>query len=115
MVKEYLEDKLEIVLKSIELKKRQYEENSNMEHISKEEIFRIQEASDINFEVFYPRSGSISLKGKIDELYRRLEKVSFENQELRESLDMLERQKEEYRFMLNEVIELETKANNIAS
>jgi len=112
MVREYFDNKLKNIDENIKVKQQEYDKNCDLEQILKKDIFKIQEESDINFEVFYPRSGSNSRRGKMNELCERLNKVEIEKLELRETLDFLKEKRNKYQLMLNEIIELVNRSNN---
>lgn len=115
MVKEYLSEKLSSTLEKISSLEERYKESSNRIDLLEQDIYRMQEESNINFEVFYPRSGSISLQSKINQLSCKLQETSAENKKIKRTLKELEQKRDKYQYMIDEITELEKRSKHRAS
>ena len=115
MIKEYISEKYRIVDKNLKLKQEKYNGNDKKIHFLKKNIQKIQEESDITFDVFNPRAEENSLRQKMNGFYEELNQSITENEELKEDIEMLKEQREKYQFMFNEILELERKQKNNVS
>jgi len=111
MVKAYMSKKLKIVTESIGQYEQDLKRSQDLEVVIRENIRKIQEDSDIDFEIFSPRLSSQSLKEEINGLYENLNQVMLENMRRREEISILREKQEKYRQMLDEIIKMERNSN----
>lgn len=105
MVKEYIEEQKQKIERNIEEKQEELKKAQETEKIICGKLDKIRE-SDLNFEIFSPRIGEISLREKIKLLEEELKKTVTERMVLEESISELEKEKKNFEEMLKELEKL---------
>lgn len=108
MVKEYIQQKKKNTEIQIAEKKKELKKVQEMEKIICGNIERIQQ-SDIDFEIFSPRTGEISLRGKKKELEQELGKIRVEMVNIEEEIGRFEKKREDFEEMLREIEKMSAK------
>lgn len=111
MVKEYIQGKLKSARNTLEIKNKEWNRNQEQERFLKESIRKMQEEEDIDFEIFSPRTGEYSIKGKINEMYEKLNYLISLNGKLRAEIEQLETEEQKFQTMADELEKLEKLAN----
>lgn len=104
MVKEYIQQKKEETEAEILEKQEELKKLLETEKIIREDIERIRQ-SDIDFEIFSPRTGEVSLREKISNLEERLRKIRGEKAEVQKNIEKLLEKKTDFEKMLQELEE----------
>mgnify|MGYP003279073878 CR=1 FL=1 len=107
MVKEYIQGKLRSVRNTLEIKNKEWNRNQEQERFLKESIRKMQEEEDIDFEIFSPRTGEYSVRGKINEMYEKLDQLISLNGKLKVEIEQLETEEKKFNTMASEIEELE--------
>lgn len=110
MVKEYLTEKLDEILKTKEIMIDKKEHMIVVRDGLRNNIIEIQEKSDVDFEIFSPRNAGQSSRGKLNEMYQQLDKVKKQIVGISRELDTIEQEENNFKYMLTEIAELERKA-----
>lgn len=105
MVKEYIEEQKQKIERNIEEKQEELKKAQETEKIICGKLDKIRE-SDLDFEIFSPRIGEISLREKIKLLEEELKKTVTERMVLEESISELEKEKKNFEEMLKELEKL---------
>lgn len=111
MVREYLEAILKDTEEQIEICQKQIEDHHEMRDSIENDINKIQMKGDLDVEYFSPRRGGQSLRNQLGDLYGKMEKLNKKLKELEETGAALKKERNLYQFMLDEVIDLEKRAN----
>ncbi len=112
MLQEYLEEKLKKSQEYVEKAKKKLEDLQKEEENIRKELYKIQNESDIEFELFSPRTAKIPLREQEVELNGELWQVMDEIVEIRESVEEEEKEYQQIQEMLQEYRDLEWLANN---
>lgn len=104
MVKEYIEQKKEKTEAQILENRKKLKELEETEKLICGKIERIRQ-SDIDFEIFSPRTGEMSLREEIHELEQKLRQIRIEKVNMQEMLDELFIKKQNFEIMLKELEE----------
>ena len=104
MVKEYIEQKKEKTEAQILENRKKLKVLEETEKLICGKIERIRQ-SDIDFEIFSPRTGEMSLREEIHELEQKLRQIRIEKVNMQEMLDELLIKKNNFEIMLKELEE----------
>ena len=104
MVKEYIEQKKEKTEAQILENRKKLKVLEETEKLICGKIERIRQ-SDIDFEIFSPRTGEMSLREEIHELEQKLRQIRIEKVNMQEMLDELLIKKKNFEIMLKELEE----------
>lgn len=110
MVKEYLYDRKNEKDNELERCKEEYEKQLHSKKLIKERMNKIQNNGEITIEYFSPRSGNRSLRGELDQLSRELKSINESLCDLESKIEQIEKEKEQFQQMINEIRELEKRA-----
>ena len=110
MVKEYLYDRKNEKDNELEKCKEEYEKQLRSKKLIKERMNKIQNNGEITIEYFSPRSGNRSLREELDQLSRKLKSVNESLCDLENRLEQIEKEKEQFQQMIDEIRELEKRA-----
>ena len=84
MLEEYIYGNLNDINAELEKISEQYNKNKNEQDVLKMEIRKIQEESDIDFEIFSPRNSGNVYKNKVSTMNENLRTLKIENDKLEE-------------------------------
>ncbi|WP_148411589.1 hypothetical protein [Murimonas intestini] len=84
MLEEYIYGNLKEINQELEKIDEQYNKNKSEQDILKMEIRKIQEESDIDFEIFSPRNSGNVYKNKVSTMSEKLRLIKIENDKLDE-------------------------------
>lgn len=104
MVKEYIQQKKEKTEKELSEHKKELKKLQETEKAICKNIQRIRQ-SDINFEIFSPRTGEKTMRDEIAEMEQKAGKVKSRKGEVQEMIEGLEIKKEKFEQMLKELEE----------
>lgn len=105
MIKDYIEEKLKTNILQFEILNKEYSAvNKDIQELV-EHINRIRKDDDIDFIIFSPRGSQYSFHNELVEYSRRLEKLKESKQILREKMNVLLTQKNEFESMMKETPE----------
>lgn len=102
MVKEYIQQKKERTEAEISEKQEELKKLQETEKIIRGNIERIRQ-SDIDFEIFSPRIGEVSLREEINDMERKLGQIRIEKMKIQERIDELMEKQENFEKMLKEL------------
>lgn len=111
MVRKYLETMLEKVKEQINAYDIQIEEKRNEKDCREKDIYKINIKKDLDVEYFSPRRGEKSFRERLGKLRIEVEEMNDCLKKMEEERGGLVKEKENFQLMLDEVIELEKKAN----
>lgn len=104
MVKEYIQKKKEEREEALLKKQGERKKLQETEKIIQENIQRIRQ-SDIDFEIFSPRTGKKTLRDEIVEMEQKLGKVRTQKTNVEEEIEKLSEEKKNFEEMLKELKE----------
>lgn len=84
MLEEYIYGNLKDINEELERINEQFNKNKSEQDILKMEIRKIQEESDIDFEIFSPRNSGNVYKNKVNTMNEKLRALKIENDKLDE-------------------------------
>ena len=84
MLEEYIYGNLKDINEELEKINEQFNKNKSEQDILKMEIRKIQEESDIDFEIFSPRNSGNVYKNKVNTMNEKLRTLKIENDKLDE-------------------------------
>lgn len=84
MLEEYIYGNLKDINEELERINEQFNKNKSEQGILKMEIRKIQEESDIDFEIFSPRNSGNVYKNKVNTMNEKLRALKIENDKLDE-------------------------------
>lgn len=84
MLEEYIYGNLKDINEELERINEQFNKNKSEQDILKMEIRKIQEESDIDFEIFSPRNSGNVYKNKVNTMNEKLRTLKIENDKLDE-------------------------------
>lgn len=105
MVKEYIEQQKKLAEEKIEKKQEEMKQIQETEKIISSKIEKIKQ-SDMDFEIFSPRTGEISLREKVKILEKELGQIRIQKVSLQETIDNLLEEKGNFEKMLEEIEEM---------
>lgn len=104
MVKEYIQQKLKSTEEELAKKQEELKKLQETEKIVCENIQRIRQ-SDIDFEIFSPRTGEKTLRDEIVEMEQKLGKVRVRKADVQETMEELVIKKKNFEEMMRELEE----------
>ena len=107
MVKEYLKEKLDTIMESKDSLVNERNRLLVIKNRLHDSIIEIQENSDIDFEIFSPRNGGYSSRGKLNEMYQQLNDIKKQIVSVSRELENVIAKENNFKFMIQEVEELE--------
>lgn len=110
MVKEYLREKIDMLNENRESLIREKERLLVVKECFHDNIVEIQENSDIDFEIFSPRTKGSSPKGRLNELYSQINEIKKQIVKKSREIEMVDLEINNFKTMLAEVEELEQKS-----
>lgn len=110
MLKEYISEHLEQARSLLSGKMKEYKTICESEKIIEDNIDKIHNTSDIDFEIFSPRMGENSLRRKINEYYEQLKEVQERKKILKQEIDEISKDLEKFRIMAAELLVLQKQA-----
>lgn len=103
MVKEYIEGQLNDASEKLFSSQLQYKENERRLKELKKNIRLIQADTDIDMEIFSPRTQTTSLKGRLNNCYEELNRLAGINDRLRKEIEELKEIKTNFEIMWKEI------------
>lgn len=104
MVKEYIQQKLKSTEEELAKRQEELKKLQETEKIVCENIQRIRQ-SDIDFEIFSPRTGEKTLRDEIVEMEQKLGKVRVRKADVQETMEELVIKKKNFEEMMRELEE----------
>lgn len=104
MVKEYIQQKLKNTEEELAKRQEELKKLQETEKIVCENIQRIRQ-SDIDFEIFSPRTGEKTLRDEIVEMEQKLGKVRVRKADVQETMEELVIKKNNFEEMMRELEE----------
>lgn len=104
MVKEYIQQKLKNTEEELAKRQEELKKLQETEKIVCENIQRIRQ-SDIDFEIFSPRTGEKTLRDEIVEMEQKLGKVRVRKADVQETMEELVIKKKNFEEMMRELEE----------
>lgn len=111
MLEEYIIKHQKDAKDKLDKEKRKLKECQDLEKTIRKEIREIQQNADIDFEIFSPRAGESSLKGKVKQLYENLDLLKTSIIKLQNNIEIYTQKKDEFTIMLEELKLLKRAAN----
>lgn len=105
LVKEYIEQQKKLAEEKIEKKQEEMKQIQETEKIISSKIEKIKQ-SDMDFEIFSPRTGEISLRERVKILEKELGQIRIQKVSLQETIDNLLEEKGNFEKMLEEIEEM---------
>lgn len=112
MLEEYIRKNYEEAKDQLDKENRKLKECQELEKTVKKEIREIQQNTDIDFEIFSPRAGDGSLKGKVKQLYENLDLLRTSISKLQSNIEVYTRKTDEFTIMKEELRSLKNAANH---
>lgn len=109
MVKEYFREKIDMLNENREALVRERERLLVVKERFHDNIVEIQENSDIDFEIFSPRTREYSPKGRLNELYSQITDVKKQIVKKSREIETIDLEINNFKIMLSEVEKLEQK------
>ena len=113
MLKEYIYENLKEISTELDKINEAYKKNEDEQSILKTEIRKIQEESDIDFEIFSPRNAGNIYKNKVNTMGERLQELRKEETKLREKKAEYEEKKDLFKKLKEDFDCMEAAIDNI--
>lgn len=113
MLKEYIYENLKEISAELDKINEAYKKNEDEQSILKTEIRKIQEESDIDFEIFSPRNAGNIYKNKVNTMGERLQELRKEETKLREKKAEYEEKKDLFKKLKDDFDGMEAAIDNI--